>query len=225
MHKNQPLQTSFLRRVHEFLFSLNLALVVMLEGNQKPNRVFSLLESTELPLQLRINGSLHLYPHDRVGANIAFLTLALGLTVLIFLLLRASSTTSFVTEFLRSIAGFVSLLALPISWLFVAHLLGPPFMTSNPPPALLLLELAVVIVCAILYAYGRWPIPAWFTIALLALHYTLWGWIVSGGPYFWHDPFTLIFPIAGFCSSTIWVLYASSLSGSSPDEVTRVVNV
>ncbi len=207
MENIQPRETSYPRYVHEFLFSLNIALVAKLEGNQKPNKLFSLLDSHEVTMQLKINAYLHLHPHHQVGANSAFFAIALSLALCIFLVLRISSSTYLSRQFLRTVAGFLSLLALPASWLYVAHLLGSFSLLPNPPYALLLLELLSVTVCAALYLYSKWPLPAWGTIALLLLHYSFWNWLVSGGPLFWRDPFRLIFPMAGFCSSLAWGYY------------------
>jgi hypothetical protein len=189
MENIQPRETSYPRYVREFLFSLNIALVAKLEGNQKPNKLFSLLDSHEVTMQLKINAYLHLHPHHQVGANSAFFAIALSLALCIFLVLRISSSTYLSRQF------------------YVAHLLGSFSLLPNPPYALLLLELLSVTVCAALYLYSKWPLPAWGTIALLLLHYSFWNWLVSGGPLFWRDPFRLIFPMAGFCSSLAWGYY------------------
>ena len=208
MKKNQPTRTGYLRYAHEFLSSLNIALVANLQGNQKPNKLFSFLDSAEFRMQLRINAYLHLHPHSHVGGYTAFFVLSLGLGLCIFLLLRISSNTFLAREFLRSGAGFMSLLALPISWFYVIQVLGPvPFYLNLPRPWLVS-ELILIVACAVLYLLEKWPLPKWSGVVLLALHFGFWG-CVALGPYFWHDPFWVIFPMAGFCSSLVWGHYVS----------------
>lgn len=144
MKKIHETQTSYLRYAHEFLFSLNIALVAKLQGNQKPNRFFFWVDTGESSLQSKLNSHLHLHPHSPIGANLAFVVLALGMALCLFLLLRVLSSTVLVGRFLRSAAGIVSLLFLPVSWLCVTQLIPvlPPL--PNPPHTLLVLELLAV---------------------------------------------------------------------------------
>src|SRR5258707_932820 len=69
MQNNHPIPVVYIRYAHEFLFSLNVALVAKLEGNQEPNRLFSFFDSGEISLQSKINGFLHLHPHHAGGAK------------------------------------------------------------------------------------------------------------------------------------------------------------
>jgi hypothetical protein len=194
-----------LRHAHELLFSLNLALVLKLEGNQKPNRLFSFLDFGEVSLQFKINGYLHLHPHHAVGANTAFLILALGPALLIFLVLRVLSRATIIEHLFRSAAGIVSLTALPIAWLVVTYVLGvdsPIRVTTS----LFYLELCAVVLCAVLYVTAKWPAPKWLSFLLTALHFAFWSGVVSG-PYFWLAPFSVIFPAAGFFATVCWAAY------------------
>ncbi len=210
MQNNHPIPVVYIRYAHEFLFSLNVALVAKLEGNQEPNRLFSFFDSGEISLQSKINGFLHLHPHHAVGANTAFLILALGMALCIFLVLRIASRTRVTEQLVRTAAGIVSLLVLPIAWLSVTNLLGAASGLPNPSHPLLWLELLIVTVCAVLYLDARWPFPQWFGLLLLAVHFGFWNWIVSGGQYFWRDPFRLAFPLAGFAATVLWALYVAN---------------
>jgi len=211
------MRIGYLRRAHELLFSLNIALVAKLQGNQKPNKLFSLWESGEASLQSRINAYLHLYPHHHVGSFTAFFIYALGPALCLFLLLRALSGTVLVGKFLRSVAGIVSLVFLPISWLCVAQLIPVSPLLPNPPLALLASELLVVSALAVMYLYASWPLPAWWGVAILLVHFAFWDWLVSGGPYFWRDPFRLVFPLAGFFSTLVWGAYVSRHSAQTAE--------
>jgi hypothetical protein len=129
--------------------------------------------------------------------------------------LRLFSNTFWARELLRSVAGMFSLLALPIHWFYVAHLYYQVTDLPNPPHAWLFLELAVVLVCAVFYLFARWPIPAWGSVALIALHHGLWGWLFLGGPYFWLAPFQTLVPLVSLCSSLAWSLYVQQFTESS----------
>jgi hypothetical protein len=206
VEKNVEVSGGRLRHAHEILFCLNLALVFKLEGNQSPNGFLSLLDFGEITLQSRINSYLHLHPHHAFGANTAFLLLVLVLASLMFVLLRVLLASSLIARVFNSVAGVISLVALAIGWLCVAGRIGVTPPLPNPPHWLLYLELVAVAGCAVLYFAGTWRIPVWLTIVLLALHFAYWGFIVSGGPYFWREPFRLVFPVAGFFATLFWGL-------------------
>lgn len=197
------------RYIHEILFCLNLALVLKLEGNQKPNKFFSFFESGESLLQSKINASLQLHPHHAFGANLAFLLLALVLASLLFVVVRVLITSSFLNNVFHSTAGVISLIALPAGWLWVSGLIGIGVPLPNPPRWALYLELSAVAACAVLYFAGKWVLPSWLTITLLAVHFGYWDFLVSRGPYFWRDPFRLIFPLTGFLATLVWGIHVS----------------
>src|SRR5437899_7345846 len=133
MTNNLPARANRLRLVHEALFSLNIGLAVrwaMAEANY-----------SALTLQFWINRHLRLHPHSSVGGDAAFLLLALGITLCVFLLLRAFSSTFFVRRLLHSIAGILSVAALPFVWLYSARVHEPLPGFPNPPSAWLLIQL------------------------------------------------------------------------------------
>ena len=207
LQKNQAVCATQLRYAHDLLFSLNLSLVLKLEGNQAPNRFFSVLDFGETSLQSTINAYLHLHPHHSVGANIAFMLLALALTLFVFVVLQILRANRFMGRLFRSVSGIVSLVALPVSWLWATHLIGVARPLPNPSRTFLYLELITAALCASLYLYAKWPVPGWITIAILALHFGYWNYLVSAGPYFWRETFRLIFPLAGFLATLLWGIY------------------
>ena len=202
--KVKQLETRTFRFTHDFLFSVNLALVATLEGNQKPNRFFSLLDSGQESLQYRLNALLRLHPHSQMGAYSAFLFVALAIALAIFLALRVCSMISLIEKLLRAIAAVISLLALPLAWLFVSY------MTERLPQPLsqhhiAFMELAAV--TALVVYIGRKPeAPRWPAVFLLILYFSFWYVFISGGPYFWRDPFKLIFSIAGLSASYVGII-------------------
>jgi len=203
-NKNRPASTNRFRIVHEALFSINYGLLirwVMAQANYV---------ASELAIKAWINNLLHLHPHSAVGGNLAFLLLALGVALGIFLLLRVLSSTTLSSEFLRSVAGILSLIGLPAAWFYRAHLYRLTVIVSGPTRVLLWLELLITTICVVLFLYGKWFFPGWASVVPLVFHFSLWGWLLLGTPYFWLAPFQSLFPLAGFCSALAWFLYAAS---------------
>lgn len=186
----------YLEISHDFLFSLNIALLVRLVNAQTS------LSTLEPDFTFRINAALGLNPHMYFGGYIAFFVLALGLASALYVLLWILA--SFVSTFFRSSYGFVSMTALPLTWLAstTIHQVLPGL--PNPPRAWLLLELVAVVICSVLFLVRRWPLPDWASVALLAMHFVFWGWLFMGGIYFWLAPTKLVFPLVGFCSCIAW---------------------
>jgi hypothetical protein len=199
-------QNSHYKYLHEFLFSLNIALVIRWKS------AAASLSPLEPTLQFRINGALHLQPNSHFGGYAAFFAIVLVVALSIFTVLRLFSRTLLAKEALRSIAGPVSLVALPACWLYVTYLLPLPRGLPNPPRAGLFIELAAATVCAVLYLWEKRPFLGWKRISLLLLHFCFWGWLFLGGFYFWRLPIQLIFPLAGFCSCLAWAKYVVELS-------------
>lgn len=214
MQKNQSTHTNYLRYAYELLFSLNVALVGRLAEIEYPLWGFRYWGILEYRLEFAIERHIYNYSHPNsrfvpkdVEGHSAFLFLTLGAALCIFLLLRLFSHTRLAKELLRSVAGIVSLLALPAYWLYVRHLYPNRPDLPNPPRAWLFLELAVAIAAALSYMRGKWRLPDWTGAALVILHHVFWGWLFLGGLYFWHAPFESLFPAVSLCASLAWALY------------------
>jgi len=204
MLKTRPDHPGFIRPIHEFLFSLNLGLVWVLERSLGSNSFWV------LRLQYRINSFLHLNSHSDIGAYAAALGLALGLAVGIFLLLRVFVNTFLATEILRSVAGIAALMSFPACWFYVV-----PVMKQSPistgERVWLLAELGSAILCASLYFCRKWPLPTWVGVGLLVFHYGFWGCVFFGTGFVF-DPRYFIFPLVGLCSSLAWGVYVGERS-------------
>ncbi len=199
-----------LRYVHEGFFSANVAIIFMLQEGLTSR--FPLLTQ----LKYKFNDYLHLHAHNNLGYWIGFFGLAFGLALCIFLLLALSSRTSFTKEFLRSVAGIVSLVAMPVCWYYVKRGTRELLPANFDPGLWSLLEVVVAVACALLYLYGRWPLPGWGSATMLILHHGFWSWLFFARPLLYR-PIFLVFPIAGFCSTLAWGLYVSRQN--SPREV------
>jgi hypothetical protein len=210
--KNPPKSVHRLRVILAFLFSMSVALPAVWAINQGLSR----LVMEEFSLQYRINTFLGLNTRSSVGGNMAAFAVVLAITLCIFLPLMLLSRTFGARWILRTVAGPVSLIALPVCRLHFAPIYWIPPGLPNPPSVWLVLEIAGVIVCAILYLYAKWPLPTWGSVLLLVLHLGLWHCLAFGGPYFWRRPVLLIFPATAFCATLAWGLYVSKLRGS-PD--------
>jgi len=210
---NRPLDQSrgYLGYLLDFLISLNVALIAKWQDGSRPvNPLTGLLGFHELEIKSAVNAFFKVHPHSNVGGYIAFLAVALLWTLFIFVVLRLASFSRLIKTVLRPVGGFISLAAIPGAWLLLPPVsrLGLP----NPPHGLLTLELLVVVVIASLFVWRNWLVPSWLIVGLLVLHFVLWGWLLMGGPYFWLDPFYLIFPATGLASCLMCGLFYSKES-------------
>jgi hypothetical protein len=202
MRSNHASTKSFIRYAYEFLFALNIGLVVrwvMAQANY--------FES-ELKIQVWLSAHLHLHPHSQLAGHIAFVLLALEIALAAFVLLEIASYISSPHALPLSIAGIASLIALPLGWVYAARLREPPPGLPTLSNIWLNVELIGTILCAILYILKKWPLPKWAGILLIVLHFALWAWLFPVGA-FWLDPFQSVFPLVGLCSSLAWALYLS----------------
>jgi hypothetical protein len=193
------------RFVPEFLLSLNLALIVEWADAQA-----SLSGATALSITSWINRSLHLHPHSNIGGYTSFYIIALAGGLAIFGVLRLLSLVPLIEKVILSVAGLVSLLALPCAWLSFRYCF-PGFFRGqaalpDPPHLWLFIELLASAAGALLFLRGKRP--GWIAGGgLLTAHFALWGWLFLGGPYFWLAPGRLIIPVVGFFSCIAWTSY------------------
>ena len=122
-------------------------------------------------------------------------------TLVIFLLLRLLNSVPFTRAVHGMSWAIIVIAGFPLAWLFFGH-----------RQALLGLELIVATVCFALWAYGRWPLSSYLSIALLAVHYLYWSfpfltstsvippsrtWDIQN--YLWSA-----IPVIGFCCTLLW---------------------
>jgi len=149
-------------------------------------------------------------PHFTSG-YVAFWMPALALALCVWAFLRLSSHTRVTRGIRRSVAGFVALFLVPGLWLF-GSMPVPPSTRLTPEWIRQLfsggriIELGVALYCAVLYLKGKWPIPAWRTLVLLALHFMYWFYMVYPFPFAARS----IPIIVSLCSSLVWGGYIRS---------------
>lgn len=203
-------RTERARCMSELALALNIAFVCKWLGNKVPVPSFFDFRG-ESYLQAVINRLLHVHPHSSWGGDISFLVFTLLLAAVIFAAVRLFSFNQNLRKLFLPITGVVSLIALPVAWIYVAERYLRSSLFPNPSHVLLSLEILAVAIGSILYLNSKWPFPTWFTIFLLLLHFGLWDWLSAGGLFFWLAPFSLLFPIAGLFSSLSWGYYVSCL--------------
>ena len=209
---------SRLKCVHELLFSLNIAVLVLIEHDVTSN------PELETRISVWINARLHRPLDSVMGSHPAFLSIALLFAFCLFALLRATSATIVTKVIVRIAAGFLSLILLPTFWL--CHHRVPPLPgLPNPPQNLLVLELGVIAACAVVYLLWE-QVPNWLSVMIVVTHFVLWGWLFLGFPQFWFAPFMSLFPLVGLSSSLAWVAYisASQQQGNEICQGTKVTN-
>jgi hypothetical protein len=155
----------------------------------------------------RINGLLHIRQTDFVRGYFVMWVPSAALALVIWLLLRALRRTRLAQESLRSVAGIATLLAPPVYWVYhydtTSWPVGWPYQGAP-------FEIAMALLCAILFAAGRWKAPLWAGVLLLVLHYGFW-WFVPGSEYEAPNYSGPLGPALGFCAALAWIVYLSRL--------------
>ena len=195
------------RIMHEFLFSMNIALILRWEHAQTST------SESALTLQSWINRVLYLHQHSNVGGYAAFYLLALVEAIAIFVILQGLSFAPSARRVFLLSAGIVSLLALPIAWLHFIHRY-PGLQGSAALPDLprwwLFAELLATVAGAVFFLRRRPSLQGRLGVLSVTVHFVIWGWLFLGGPYFWLAPAKLVIPITGFCSCLVWAAYVRS---------------
>ena len=177
------------RRVHEFLFSLNAGLAIA--------SATILGDGVLVPfvsLARRLNYQLGLSGGSATGGYLAFLVCVVLLTASVCLLLRLFRRVSAIEAVLRWTSGLLAIGAAPACWFFMAR-----------QPGWYPAESFIYLLCAVLYLRRRWPIPIVPTILFVAVHYGFWG--LQFWYYTRHNVAELMVPIVGFCLCLTWGIY------------------
>ena len=210
--------TRLARRAHELTFSLNLAWIVVWDPRITHKTLVHrpLVRTLEPPTIL-----------DQAEWS-------LFLAAIIFVILLVLDRFSPVRLSLRTLAGMCALGGFPV---LALHTPGYFFQTLAYEDRFAiargwaLCELAIVLICALLYYVRRWPAPNAASVLLLISHFGFWSWltgthrnpILEARAYgsltlgFW---FSLVFfwgfPVLGFLASLAWGLYVKTSEVVSP---------
>lgn len=187
-----------LRQGHEILLCLTLAFaVISILFIQWPQ-----CEKPFIDMEVSIKQLLHIRQTDLITGYFEFSIASVILALFLWTFLRLFSRARFMLEFLRSLAGFVIFLALPLFWFYLAcrdgRLLEWPFTG-------LLLEIAGVLVLVTIFVSRQLSIPPWAGLFFIAMHFAIWFWI--RGNYQLANYAGPIGPVLGFCSGAVWFLF------------------
>lgn len=184
-------QSCWLRQIHEFIFSLNVALGAVLGVVFGYDGVFVPF----FRLEELIYHGLGLKGRAEIAGHSAFFLCVMLLTALLFLLLRWFRWTSVVDGVLIYIAGFLALGVAPACWLYIRRRYGCSWYPA---------EIAVYLLFAMLFLFQKWTIPAFVTILIVCIHYGFWYLRFWEYP---HSPVEILAPIVGFCACLAWGMY------------------
>jgi chromate transport protein ChrA len=172
------------------LFSLHLAVVGM-------SMAFTSI-AVSAPfsrMECRINVFLHIRQTDFVRGYFAIWIPSVLVAFLIWFMLRTFASKRLTQRFLRSLAGIITIVAPLAFWVFTYEMtfwpVGRPYVGAS-------FEMATAVVCSLLFLSGKWKVPSWVSLLLIAVHYFFWYSGPSG-------------QILGFCSAVAWGLYVSRL--------------
>jgi hypothetical protein len=210
MARTDGAATSYLWWSHELLFSINLALLIMVlhEGSMGGHswswRLLHFYDSYRHPdVDFR-----YAFDRESQAYAMAFLLQWL-LAAATFLSLRLLARFSLTKVVLRTFAGLVALAAYPLMCLCF----------GDGRILFLEVELAIAIVCLVLFAYQKWPVSAPLNAFLLVLHFAIWTWFPGFPEFaccflFWPartwvhgNELRLVYPLLGFCSTLLWAAY------------------
>lgn len=190
------------RRLWEVCFSLHLAFagmsVVLIASETMPT-LFGRMES-------RINNFLHISQTDFIRGYFGIWVPTVLGAFLIWILLRAFHRGRYTQEFLRSVAGLITILTPPTFWVVVYVHMSWSFAARYRS----VIEVTTALVCTLLFLSGKRRVPTWIGFIFLIAHYAFWYYIPGSehGRPSYLGPFG---PLLGLCSAVVWFLYASRL--------------
>jgi hypothetical protein len=174
---NEPISSPsrWLQCIHEYLFSLNLAwIIIWFErvhskslGGHVLAHYISVLVGGAYQLVTPIGG----YP------ILEQITWSFGVATVGFLLLRLLSGFAITNVALRTIAGAIAIAAFPTATLFFG--LAYPDCCAELNKIGLALETVFVLICGILFYLNKPWISRPLMILALVLHFSLWAWATS----------------------------------------------
>jgi hypothetical protein len=168
------------------------------------------MELMFLQMEIRINRFLHIRQTDFIRGYFAIWVPSLLIAFLIWCLLRTFARTRVTQEFLRSVAGVITIFAPAAYWFYVyERTFWPVGWPYHGAP----FELAIALVITVLFLRGKLRVPFWASVLLIGGHYAYWYYATEWVPFATNYA-SPAGPILGFCSAMGWVLYVSWTNGS-----------
>lgn len=216
------------QRLQEILFSLNIGFAVVYalfafdgssrvpvhasKGPREFLESFQLMLGRIAPLGVH-NRTKSEWVRSGIIREAAFGALALGATLLIFLLVRLIARSIARRSIFAVISGLTALVALPGCWLYIVYVtwgLDDPLPFWDTYGSISVLEIAIA--AGFLYLVRDQAI--WCGILVFSLHYIFWVLVIGGrdygafiAPVTMSIPLSVVFPISGF----VWLRYVRAL--------------
>ena len=216
MDRNTAVVGWQLRWIHELLFSLNLAwMVIWYERLRRAELLY------RLPIGRYVYERMHFLEPETVITQVCW-SIIVGVSV--FVLFRLFSRFWLTGVVIRTFAGVLAVAGFPFFALTGRLAYFEPLRIQAYSP-FLVFETLVVLLCASLYYFRKWPLPPRLGVALLFLHFSLWAWLADtwvspvqeisgyglGSLGIWVSTlFHFGFPLWGFLSSLAWARYLKS---------------
>jgi len=211
----------WISRSHQVLISLNIAIssqgVVCLHWRWLAGRFYRLesaimLKMHEIHLGLAAASRPLVEYSDFSAGYIAFWLPVTGLALCLWALFVCTPRTRATQEVLRSVGGFAGVFLLPAIWVsclaptppYVSWIVGLFHRGA-------VIELAAAALSTSRVFSGHWPITAWWTGALVFLHFSYWLYMPNTFPHA-AGPVPIV---VGLCSTLLWGAYLESLRRDS----------
>jgi len=215
------------RWIHEICFSFDLAwLTIWSQATRKGTILFWY---GDLPFVR------YLYRHSGISLPewvLEQILWSLCLAVVIFIVLRLLALGRLENLFLRIPAGTLAIAGFPV----LAVSLPISFFRGPEPwsPAAshwLFVEIAISLICAFLYYFRKWPVPAGISVLFLVLHFGFWSWLTGAhlslvAAIRWYGFMRAAFwasvifywgcPVFGFLASLAWGFYVRFIVHRDP---------
>jgi hypothetical protein len=210
-----PCHRNEVRRIHEILFSLNIAFAITLAVRAYLGR-FGRGQNVIADFVIRtigwVNAVFGLTAPNHFGVEFTFLVWIAGIALSFFLFVRFVVPAKAMHAILNTTAGVTSLAAVPTCLLYANETLLPGHVASYRPH--LAIEVAGAASCVLLYSMGKWLLPSWCSAVLISLHFVAWAWIIW--QLFSPAPLAIFLSAVPPAAGVAWLLYDR---GSRPNDV------
>ena len=161
------------------------------------------IDVTLARMEIRINHFLHIRQTDLIRGYFSMWIPTLVIALLIFGMLRSSSRTRVTREFLRTVAGLITIVAPFAYWVHYWIVTSWPddWMQNGRP-----FEMVTALIFAGLLLSRKIEPYFWQVVLLLAAHYTYWYYATEWIPFATNYA-SPVGPFLSFCAAVAWVRY------------------
>jgi len=215
MRKLKPVFPKKVRLLHEIALSIYLPLL-LIAGNAAISSQHPARNSWVDDLQLLIkSGPSHFI--------FVFIILWAISAAVLFVCLRILANLSVTDLILRTLGGIVVVVGFPIVIGYVSfrgyfRMLGSiprALLYAYAPERWLEVEVAVSLMCVLLYGFRKWAVEPWWGLLLVGLHFAIWAWFI-GWPVIAVARGAQLPIFLGFLSSLAWGSYIRPTGDGDP---------